>query len=91
MLKVKKGAKYMKFIQINLHHGSSVPPTCCENADAAIIHEPWIYGCQIKGSVSSEETSFLLHPREMQGPVFMSGLTLMFHLCWSSVTGIQQW
>jgi hypothetical protein len=33
---------------------------------------------------------FLLHPKEMQSPAFMSGITLMFHLCWSSVTGIQQ-
>jgi hypothetical protein len=46
MLKVKKGDKYMKSVQVNLHHGSSVPPTFCENADAAIIEEPWIYGAK---------------------------------------------
>jgi hypothetical protein len=91
MLKVSKGGKYMTFVPINLHHGSSVPPTCCEITDTAIIQESWIHGGQIRSSVSSEEISFPLHPREMQGPAFMSGITLIFHLCWSSVTGIQQW
>lgn len=64
---------------------------CCENADVALIQEPWIYCSQIWGSVSLGKTYFLLYPRGIQGPPSMQGITLMLNLCWSSVTRTQQW
>jgi hypothetical protein len=56
---------------MNLHHGGSVPPTCCEHADAAIIQEPWIYGGQIRGSVSSEETSFVTSKENAKSCIYV--------------------
>jgi hypothetical protein len=75
----------MKFVQINLHHSSSVPVAWCENGICSIIQESSNYVDQIYELMSLGEQIFLFHLMEMQDPTFISGTILMPCPCWGSM------
>jgi hypothetical protein len=85
----------IKSVQINLHQSKAVTATLYQQPAegkevVALMLELWTYRGQMRGLTITGEQFIPLHLNIMQGPVFMSGITLMPYLCWISVLETQQ-